>query len=157
MPPAGPGRRPRRRASRRPGAIDEHHRLPDPQLADRAIDDVVAEPSPSERLADATLASHPDPFGAVAPGDDRHAIAVGDAALALLIGVAGEAASAAAALERAIPVAPDASARSDRSRKPTDRELYRQRRATNEPAFGQLNLNPDFRRFQRRGRACRSE
>jgi hypothetical protein len=41
---------------------------------------------------------------------------------------------------------------------PAGRALYRQRQITIEPVFGQIKVNRQIRRFQRRGRAaCRSE
>ena len=90
--------------------------MPGPQLADRAQHELIAKPRPPQQPADARLASHASPLGAVALSDDHDSVTVGETALALAVGIAGKAAAATTALAGPVPETPDAVSRRNRPR-----------------------------------------
>jgi hypothetical protein len=90
--------------------------MPRPQLADRAHNDLIAEPRAPQQPADAQLAGRARALNAVAPSDHHDPVTIGETALALAVGIAGKAAAATAALAGPVREAPDPVIRRHRPR-----------------------------------------
>ena len=101
--------------------VDDHERMPGPELVDRAFDGVVVEIGTPQQPPGAPQAGDPGTFAVALVAYDHDAVDVAERALALPIGIAGKAASAVAALKHGAPIAPDGGARRDRSGEPADR------------------------------------
>src|SRR5215207_9869877 len=107
-------------AGRDPPESDEHDRVSELQLADGAIPGVVVERRSAKEPPGSREAGDARTFGVAVVADDRDAVGVRERALALLIGIAGEAAGALAAEDRAVAVGSYRGLGSGRAGEPTD-------------------------------------
>jgi hypothetical protein len=101
--------------------VDEEDRASLVQLVHRAVDGVVVDCGAAQEPPGSAKAGDPRAFGVAFVGDDEDAVGVGERALSLLVGVAGEAAGALATLEYSAAVGADGRVGRDRSGEPTDR------------------------------------
>jgi hypothetical protein len=101
--------------------VDEKDRVSLVQLAHHAVDGVVVESGSSQEPPGSAKAGDPRAFGVALVGDDHDAVGVGERALSLLVGIAGEAAGALATLEHSAAVSADRGIGRDRAGEPTDR------------------------------------
>jgi hypothetical protein len=100
--------------------VDEHDRASRAQLVYRVRDGVVAERGLAEEPPDAAEAGDSRALGVVVVGDDYDAVVVRERALALLVGIAGEAAGAVVAPNDAAAKCPDRGVVPERSRVPAN-------------------------------------
>src|SRR5215204_3238032 len=100
--------------------VDEHDRASSVQLVYRARDSVVAERGPAEESPGPAEAGDSRSLAVVVVGDDHDAVDVSERALALLVGIAGEAAGAVAAPNDAAAKGSERGIVPERSRVPTD-------------------------------------
>ena len=100
--------------------VDEHEHASRVQLVDRVRHGVVAERGLAEASPDPTEAGDTRALGGVVVGDDHDAVDVRERALALLVGIAGEAAGALAAPNHAAAKGSGRGSVPERSSVPTD-------------------------------------
>jgi hypothetical protein len=101
--------------------VDQHDRVTDMELSYGAVDGVVVERGPAQEPPGSAEAGDPRAFGVSVVGGDHDAVSVGERALALAIGVAGEAAGALAALDVAVAEGSDVGLGRYRAGEPADR------------------------------------
>jgi hypothetical protein len=101
--------------------LDEHDRVALVQLAHRAFHGVVAERRPVQEPSCSAEAGHPRALGVAVVGEDHDAVGARERALALFVGIAGEAAGGPVARGGHSAVRANRRIGPDRSGEPADR------------------------------------
>jgi hypothetical protein len=118
------------------GSVNDHDRLPRPQLVNSAHRDLVTKPRAPQQPADAQLAGHARALDAVALSDHHDPVGVGETAPALAVGLAGKAAAATAVLAGPVRKLPTRVIQRDRTREaanPSSMRVVKSASADEEP------------------------